>query len=643
MAAEIKAVKLYKNHIYPTYQLYAQMANKKTDPADGLRYGALLSMAWLRQRLGEDCPAELKDAPAPELWNSVSDEVLFSYHLNEGFVIDIVSAPQLGEWSLQITEPDLGTRTADGTIKRAAVPGRIIESDIAFQATGSTLNCAFKTVISDPDSEEEPAEVYRFALVKKLAEEPAFGLKQIVELDGAKRMISSKDQVRSFLELKDNASCQLPVFVFVEEKETETKAAPLPAAVKKEKEKEPAFFAGMPKKGDLSFAGKSFTVDVPLPGNSSFGSAFGKLEKFSEAPAKETFVKRCLIDPDQFAKDTLGACLVFFLEQVQIERFKNGAGISVKSGDVVMIDPASFGGKGKVIDLSGKKYDLSQARHLKALAYRWFLGKEITFGTVPFVSAARQNVFAAIDKAEQNAASMEERFKKELDLLKTDTTAALKKLKDENTQLKEQLERQKKYVTRLSGEKTDLREQHAEELKKKKTALKESEDMIAFLTRKCTRPKDMKDVADWVKKNFSERLLLHERAEDMLSGPDARETDTGLVLDALEYLAEEFYDMQFHGLGKDDANLRSSKKYGRPFEFTPVSETTYNDSGLYSQYHVSYKKDGRGKPVDRPLDMHIKCGNTSPFLVRIYFFLDKVDKKIVVGSLPGHLGTITFG
>lgn len=429
MAAEIKAVKLYKNHIYPTYQLYAQMANKKTAPADGLRYGALLSMAWLRQRLGEDCPAELKDAPAPELWNSVSDEVLFSYHLNEGFVIDIVSAPQLGEWSLQITEPDLGIRTADGTIKRAAVPGRIIESDIAFKVTGSTLNCAFKTVISDPDSEEEPAEVYRFALVKKLAEEPAFGLKQIVELDGAKRMISSKDQVRSFLELKDNASCQLPVFVFVEEKETETKAAPLPAAVKKEKEKEPAFFAGMPKKGDLSFTGKSFTVDVPLPGNSPFGSAFGKLEKFSGAPAKETFVKRCLIDPDRFAKDTLGACLVFFLKQAQIERFKNGTGISVKSGDVVMIDPASFGGKGKVIDLSGKKGDLSQARHLKALAYRWFLGKEITFGTVPFVSAARQNVFAAIDKAEQNAASMEERFKKELDLLKTDTTAALKNWK----------------------------------------------------------------------------------------------------------------------------------------------------------------------------------------------------------------------
>ena len=154
-----------------------------------------------------------------------------------------------------------------------------------------------------------------------------------------------------------------------------------------------------------------------------------------------------------------------------------------------------------------------------------------------------------------------------------------------------------------------------------------SEDMIAFLTRKCTRPKDMKDVADWVKKNLSERLLLHERAEGMLSGTDARETDTGLVLDALEYLAEEFYDMQFHGLGKDDANLRSSKKYGRPFEFTPVSEMTYNDSGLYSQYHVSYKKDGRGKPVDHPLDMHIKCGNTSPFLVRIYFFLDKEDKK----------------
>ena len=167
--------------------------------------------------------------------------------------------------------------------------------------------------------------------------------------------------------------------------------------------------------------------------------------------------------------------------------------------------------------------------------------------------------------------------------------------------------------------------------------------MISFLTRKCTRPKDMKDVADWVKKNFSERLLLHERAEDMLSGSDARETDTSLVLDALEYLAEEFYDMQFSGISEEEVNRRCSEKYGRPFEFTPVSDVTYNNSGLYHQYHVPYKKDGRGKPADRPLDMHVKCGNTAPYLVRIYFFLDKEDKKIVVGSLPGHLGTITFG
>ena len=41
MSSTYRVVKLLKNHLYPTYQLHAFMANEKTTPQDGLRLAAL--------------------------------------------------------------------------------------------------------------------------------------------------------------------------------------------------------------------------------------------------------------------------------------------------------------------------------------------------------------------------------------------------------------------------------------------------------------------------------------------------------------------------------------------------------------------------------------------------------------------------
>lgn len=43
------------------------------------------------------------------------------------------------------------------------------------------------------------------------------------------------------------------------------------------------------------------------------------------------------------------------------------------------------------------------------------------------------------------------------------------------------------------------------------------------------------------------------------------------------------------------------------------------------------------------LDLHLKVGNDSENLLRIYFLYDKEKKLIVVGSLPKHLKTLTLG
>lgn len=81
MDTPYRVVRLQRNHLYPTYQLFAHMASKKTTPQDGLRLAALTTMEWLRLRLGDTVPKELL-LPGPEEFRSCSEEALQSLHLS---------------------------------------------------------------------------------------------------------------------------------------------------------------------------------------------------------------------------------------------------------------------------------------------------------------------------------------------------------------------------------------------------------------------------------------------------------------------------------------------------------------------------------------------------------------------------------
>lgn len=182
MSSTYRVVKLLKNHLYPTYQLHAFMANEKTTPQDGLRLAALTTMQWLKIRLGDDVPEEWKALPSPEEYLSATDDDLPSLYINQGHVVNIVSLPDKGMWTLQITEPDLGSDPGNPEQMRQAIPGRIIETNIAFLIVGKQLECGFKTIISDPVGAKPEAEVYRIAVVRQLMRNPAFGLKQVTAI-----------------------------------------------------------------------------------------------------------------------------------------------------------------------------------------------------------------------------------------------------------------------------------------------------------------------------------------------------------------------------------------------------------------------------------------------------------------------------
>ena len=155
------------------------MANRKTDPHDVLRLAGLITMEWLRYRLGEHAPEEFLRLPPPSEYLSADDSCLFSIHISSGFMIDIVSLPDQGIWTLQITEPDLGSDPGNPHQTRQAVPGRVIETNVGFRISGTQLECGFQTLISDPEGTSQQAEVYRLAFVRRLVDHPDFGLHQL--------------------------------------------------------------------------------------------------------------------------------------------------------------------------------------------------------------------------------------------------------------------------------------------------------------------------------------------------------------------------------------------------------------------------------------------------------------------------------
>ena len=213
MSTQTRVVRLLQNTLYPTYQLHATMSNKQTTPAEGLRFAALTVMEWLRQRIGEDIPQELVQ-PEPERYKEADDSCLPSLHIHRGYVVDIVSLPSQGVWSLQITEPDLGSEPGNPAQQRQAVPGRVIETNIGFCIQGKTLECGFQTVISDPVGSGAQAEVYRLAVVRRLMESPVFGLTHILPLNGGTSSLRNTAELRKMLTLTTAPENQLPTVIF---------------------------------------------------------------------------------------------------------------------------------------------------------------------------------------------------------------------------------------------------------------------------------------------------------------------------------------------------------------------------------------------------------------------------------------------
>ena len=614
MSESYRVVKLLKNHLYPTYQLHAFMANNKTFPKDGLRLAALTAMEWLAHRLGEEAPAEWASLPSPENYLTATDNDLPSLYINQGHVVNIVSLPDKGMWTLQITEPDLGSDPGNPKQSRMAVPGRIIETNIAFRVVGKQVECGFKTVISDPVGTEPEAEVYRVAVVRELLRNPAFGLKQVTDIPMQALRLSNTSQVKTMLYVTHHADNQLPTVIFTQPLEEKKAAVPAP---------------------DFSQLrmGKSFAPPLDLKGLG--------LPKNLPKPAVAAKVETIAVDPpfdlEKFCYYTFSHCRTYVLEQAAFKSFASQTGLRFNPGDIVVLYPTALGGGEEVVSYNASKTK-ETFEMVEAGVKAYLKARPIDFGNITFLSEAREHLLRLSEELAESAETADSHFRQELERINAVWKNEVALKERAVTAVSAQLQRQKEYAARLEDEKAKLRIDFAAERDKLQAEIDAHKEKIAFLERRVDKPNDYDGIAAWVKEHFGGRLLLHAKAIARMLTKSCQCADVDLVCDALDYLATDYWEQRYHQLPKDIALTRCGEKYGRPFEVKPVG--TYTIAYTPTEYRIPYFKDERGKTADSDLDYHLCVGNDPENLLRIYFLHDDEKQLIVIGSLPDHLRAV---
>lgn len=625
-------VNLIKNRIYPTYQLYARMTNRKLTPEEGLRFAVLAVLSWLRARLGAAAPEELS-FPGPDGYAEVSLEKLPSLHINAGFVIDMISLPEKNLWTLQITEPDLGSNPGRADQPRQPVPGRIIETNVGFHVLGNDLEVGVQTVISDPETSAW-ADVYRPAFVKRLYDSPLFGLTHVIPVTSAVYELNTKEQLGAMVGLSHNYEHQLPCIVFT----------PAGRVIYEDADRHrlsPEQLANAASKGNLEknfvatnfsdkrFGGPKMADVLPAPLAQREGEAVGLV---LTAPVRTEYFLP--FDVEKMAVSLAGYGRVYRAHENVLPLLREYAP-DLDYGDILIFEPGCYGGKITVVPMG--EPDVTY-RKLRRQMMNYCRGKAVDFGEIYFLSGARDMFMEHTSAIKEASREQGRQWEVERSILEKRWQGVVNEKTNEMERLRKELGKLQQALGAKEQVIGDNRREFEAALAGAQNRLAEREAYIAYLEQRQTRPRGKKDIPGWIKKNFAGRLQLHTRAIQALDGANVNQDRLELLYDALESLATDYWDYRFGGIAEEEMNRRMGLKYKRGFVVTQVGDTTIDFKD--EQYILPYLAAGVKRPVNRRMDYHLKVGNKSEHLIRIYFFHDEERKLIVVGYLPDHLDCV---
>ncbi|MBR6385720.1 MAG: hypothetical protein IKS03_06355 [Ruminococcus sp.] len=613
---------------YPTYQFHA-FTSSKLNSEDVFNICILETLKWIRLRLKRfaDIPKELI-APEPENYKELTEDMLFSFSLNIGANIDCTYMKNTGIWSFSIFEQDTGENRGTPQ-ERLPISGRGFRIEISFFRHNENVEAGIRTTCSEPFDCEADCAVFRPTVVKALAENPNVGfVKEGFHINGKPLIIKSSSGMKKLERLFCSENFCMPI-AFVADSGYEKHDIDISCDNRK-----------------LSFTGFSkfdFTGDIradisklDIEGISKENKDSNDEEKSktpekselqNELPVKQP-EKLPVFDYEYLASRTMGFAVVCFIEEKYLPSMKSKFDIDIKTGEIVVYSHHA--------ETDRKEYNAENMKNLKTTLKdelkKMLKRSSFTFGNVLFYSDARIADFR--EKRHENI-SLEERLniyrqenkelKKQRNELSQQNTDL--RMSEKNTRMFE------KQIKSLSAENEALKiyvKNITENHKEIEKAYRKSVGIIEFFRRKAAAavyfPTAKEDVCDWIRKKFSDNIILAPKAESSMKKYNGS-LDIGILCDGIYYLnayadyrngkisSEEFEMYSFdnnwevEGCGKETLRVRRS-------------DYTVNING--KQYL---------------LDLHLKRGVSSQVLLRIYFCRDEKSGRIIIGYMPEHLPT----
>ena len=351
-----------------------------------------------------------------------------------------------------------------------------------------------------------------------------------------------------------------------------------------------------------------------------------------EPPEEPERIKRPEIDYEALADSRAGFMVLFRVEEDFFAQVKNKTGLELKNGTVLVAGSGSVSFR-QTYD----KYRRDPDRLFRYLKYdiipETLKHRDFDYGSMIFGVDAR---LAELKASYSDNADLSEKCRRlteenqYLGGLVTDLREQLRGASvtsDKERAMQKELKEKESELERLRRGLEAEKSIAAEKKAAYERSAHEAEFYKAYALMAANFPTDAKSVCDWARENFGGELAISNSAETDLGKFDESKLNIPQLCDAL-YFIDGYTKMLRGEISKNDLKMRN---WRFNWEITPPGDIA---QGMYKhEYKFIYK--GR----TYKMDMHLRRGNKSKNLIRVYFTYDEKLGLSIIGSMPGHLST----
>lgn len=652
---------------YAGYQFFARLSMEGQTAEACFRYTALTVQNWLCERIrnaGSAVPDYFCCPPA----ESFPDTPVSVLKSASSPVAGIESLPEEGIWSLWVREPD--TKVNDRSfVTRVAVriagahgdktDARASASQGEDAPADGTVELGVRTDVIDRDPLIPETEAYRPKFIRQLFQTQGMSLCQTVPLPFKRYgYIDSKRELGQLTTLLADADNLMPavIFTYAEQPRQPVNMEDVQRQLSAQSGFNPVPFSvrsgemTIPKSAKSKIMGKAPAPAprkvYPVWADTRESDPARIRNRIAAATDGEEKAERFLpYDAAEFAKHSYGFCHVFVLAE-DLYTELNGRCGTVNGGDILLAEPAAFGGSIQVYPFKaglGKGAYNSISEDIAGQMRRYSVHKPYRFGETLFAEAVREyKKDREIERALRDIAAH------------TDTEKKLLKQWEEeharNRELEQQLVRMERSLVEeyqkgahdaqaknaeLSRELTELRAEKADWEEQRDNMLagfadaKGQKESLANLRAIGEMPKTAEDVVKYFRRVFADRIDFTEQGKRTAAGCSVKPEELWQCLYAC---ATELCEIHRDNLpdveqafknrtGRTVASCEGAQTRSNP-RLMALRKDTYQGRDISIEPHVKFDRDKK------------KVGAAYQ---RLYYCYDAETRRIIVGFVGDHL------